>query len=137
MTELQIRAVLAGLFYGAWPLLMNRSGLEGSMSAAVLGGVGGLMVLPLAYQNSSVASFAQVSWVFTLLACSSAAIGSISFNGGLAKSAPEDVSTFFVMTITVQILVPAIYQIVLKGEVSLSKLFGFALAGVAAYFLSK
>lgn len=35
MSELQVRAILAGLFFGTWPFLMNRSGLVGSISAAI------------------------------------------------------------------------------------------------------
>jgi hypothetical protein len=35
MNELQIKAVLAGVFFGIRPLLMNRSGLNGNVSSAV------------------------------------------------------------------------------------------------------
>ncbi len=137
MTELQIRAILAGVFFGVWPLLMNRSGLNGNVSAVVLGGVVCLMVLPLAYQSMSVASLMQVSWPFALLACVAAAIGNVAFNEGLAKSTPQDVSTFFELMIVVQIVIPAVYQIILRGGVSWSNLLGFVFAALAAHFLLK
>lgn len=35
MNELHVRAFLAGVFFGLWPLFMNRSGLTGNISAAV------------------------------------------------------------------------------------------------------
>jgi len=137
MTELQTKAILAGLFFGVWPLLMNRSGLTGNVSSAVFSGVVFLGVLPLALYNLNTTSLMQANWKFALLAGIAGTIGILAFNGGLAKSTPETVSTFLVLMIVVQVVVPAVYQVILNGGINSAKLIGFVSASVAAYFLSK
>lgn len=136
MTELQIRALVAGFFFGIWPLLMNRSGLSGNVSAAVFGGSSLLVVLPFALYGLDTTRLAQANWWFALSAGAVGAIGIMTFNGGLAMATKATVGTFFVLMMMVQIAVPAIYQ-VLQDGVTGSKLLGFAFAGAAAYFLSK
>ncbi len=49
MGELQFKAIVAGVFFGIWPLLMNKSGLSGNVSSAVFG-LGVLMIVaPFAF----------------------------------------------------------------------------------------
>lgn len=137
MTEIQVRAILSGLFFGLWPLLMNRSGLEGNMSSAVFSGTTFLIVLPLALGGMSGTSFTQVKWSFALLAGLAGAIGVLAFNGGLAKLTPQTVGTFFVLMICVQIAVPVINQIITNGNLAMGKVAGFLFAFLAAYLLSR
>ena len=136
MTELQIRAVVAGVFFGIWPLLMNRSGLSGNLSAVVFDIVSLLFIFPFAALSFSQFNFAQVNWPFIICAGVAGGIGILNFNGGLAIVSKENVSTFFVLMMVVQVAVPSVYQF-FNGEVSSSKLLGFVLAVGAAYFLSK
>lgn len=137
MTELQYRALIAGIFFGIWPLLMQRSLLPGNVSAWVFGAVSLVIVSPFAFREIGNVPFQEVKWIFGILAGTSGAIGIIAFNGGLSKTTPSTVSDFFVLMMVVQIAVPAVYQVVMTGNLTFSKLFGFAFAGLAAYFLSK
>jgi hypothetical protein len=136
MTDIQGKAMLAGLFFGIWPLFMSRSGLAGNFSSTIFSLVVLLVILPLGIHDLQFAKLAEARWAFVVLAGVASACGVIFFNAGLLKSSPETVGTFFVLMITVQITVAALYQAILVG-VSPSKLIGFALAGGAAYFLSK
>jgi hypothetical protein len=52
MNDLQIRAVLAGFFFGIWPLLLNRSRLSSDISSAVFTFFALITVLPLALNES-------------------------------------------------------------------------------------
>jgi len=47
------------------------------------------------------------------------------------------VSTLFVLMIVVQTAVPAVYQVIMNGGLSLTKGLGFALAAIAAVLLVK
>ena len=70
------------------------------------------------------------------LACTAAALGLLAFNSGLAKVTPQEVGAFFALMIVVQITVPALHHIIETGEISVTKLSGFVVAGIAAYLLS-
>jgi len=46
MMEFVIKAGLAGVFFGIWPLVMQRSGMQGSSSSMIFAGVAFLAVAP-------------------------------------------------------------------------------------------
>jgi hypothetical protein len=132
--ELKVRAMLAGLFFGAWPLFMNKSGLSGNFSAFVFEVVVTILVIPFSFWN--IGDLSAARWGMVLLSCTSAAIGILCFNGMLAKAEPTDMSMLFILMIVVQILVPAIYNAVLSGHISILKAFGVALAILAGIVIS-
>ena len=137
MTEIQVRAAIAGLFFGVWPLLMNRSGLSGNVSSAVFSGLVFLCVFPLSLSGLNGSILSVTSWPFALSAGIAGAVGVLAFNGGLAITTPETVGTFFVMMICVQIAVPAIYQSIVTGTLPVMRAGGFLLATAATYVLAK
>jgi len=136
MTELKHRAIMAGLFFGSWPLLMNRSKLPGDVSGVILSLVSLLVVLPFAMQGFGWSIIADSSWWWAILAGLASGTGVIYFNGGLAATTPSTVSNFFVMMIVVQVSVSAIYQIIVTGNFEIRKIAGFLFAIVTAYLLS-
>lgn len=137
MNEITLRATVAGLFFGVWPLLMNRSGLSGATSSAVFSGMTFVIVLPFALKEANTSNLAMVIWRFAFLAGVAGAIGVLAFNGGLSKVTPQTVGMYFVMMMCVQIALPAVYHVVMTGEVSASKVLGFVLALTAGYLLNK
>lgn len=137
MTELQKMALKAGLFFGAWPLLMNKSGLPGNLSGSILGFISFLVVTPFAMQGFTWSLITESNWIYAVLAGVASGVGVIFFNGGLAVTTTATVSNFFVMMIVVQVSVSAVYQIIVTQTVTPEKFFGFILAGGAAYLLSK
>jgi hypothetical protein len=137
MTELQRQAMVAGIGFGIWPILMNLSGLRGNLMSAVYGIACLVFILPFALRDGvTTAQLAGANWWAIVPAAMIGTIGLLSFNAGLAKSTPQTVGTFFVMMILVQIATPAIYHVVRNG-LSTYKLIGFMFAVVAAYFLNK
>lgn len=135
MTELQTKALLAGVCWGIWPLMMNRSGLHGNVSSAVFALVALLAVSPFAFRELGGIA-ANVSWGLSIAAGVIGGAGLLFFNGMLAKAAPDKVASLFVLTITMQIAIPALYQLVTGGGLTASKAVGFIAAAIAAFLLA-
>lgn len=135
MNELHVRALLAGLFFGMWPLFMNRSGLSGNISALAFT-VGVLVIVsPFAlYELRSTST--DVTWMMVVVACVAGAFGLLAFNGMLAKASSQTVGSLFVMMLVVQIATPALYQVVNDGGFTTTKAVGFAAAILAAFLLA-
>ena len=113
LAEVYIRALLAGVFFGIWPLFMNRSGLPGNASAMVFALGSGLLVAWFGIFELR-ATTVSIAWTMVLAACVTGAAGLVNFNTMLYKSTPQEVGSLFVTMIMVQIAVPLIYQIVIK-----------------------
>lgn len=135
MESLHVKAMLAGLFFGIWPLLMNRSGLNGGMSSMVFSGLVFLFVAPIALRN--IGDLTQVKWVLVVLAGMAGAVGVVNFNGMLAKANQYNVGALFITMIAIQIALPAIVQIIADRKIALSKGLGIAFAIAAAILLNK
>lgn len=128
-------AALAGLFFGIWPFFMNRSGLSGNVSSAVFS-FGTLVVLvPVAIWSNGL-DVPKANWTMIALACGTAALGLLAFNGMLTKASVKDVGALFVVMIIVQIATPALHSL-LNGGVTVSKIAGLAFALVAAVLLTR
>jgi hypothetical protein len=133
VNELDMKAVLAGLLFGLWPIFMSKSNLNGNTASAVFCVACFVGVLPFALHAGGF-SFATANWTMVLLAGVAGAGGLLLFNGMLAKAQPVDIPMLFVAMLLAQIVVPATYQMILQG-ISFQKLAGFAAAGLAVYLL--
>jgi len=132
----QSKALIAGVFFGVWPLLMQRSGLGGNVSSLAFAVLVALCVSPFALSN--IGDLSSVKWAFVVGAGIAGAVGILSFNGMLAKATPTNVSTLFVLMIVTQTAIPAVYGVIMNGgKVSLTRLVGFALAFASAILLTK
>jgi len=135
LESLEIKSVAAGILFGIWPLFMNRSGLAGNLGTFVFASVVLLCVFPFAAGNFS--NLGNVHWIWAIAAGVFGALGLLAFNSVLSKATPQTLGTFFVLMIVVQIVIPAVYQAIMGGGVSFTKLAGFILAAVAAFLLLK
>lgn len=136
MTSLVVKAMLAGLFFGVWPLLMNRSGLAGYPSAAAFSLAALIFVLPFALNQTGLV-IPPANWYYVIAAGIIGAIGLLFFNSMLADATPQSVSTLFVCMILVQIVVPSVYNVVISGSISVERIAGYTLAATSAYLLIK
>ncbi len=127
-------AVVAGLLFGCWPLLMNRSGLAPALSAGVFAGICFVTVLPFAWWGG-LASPQGARWCFAILAGLIAGVALLMFNKMLASVTPTQVGSLFIITLVIQVIVPAIYQAVITGDFSAKRVFGFLLAVLAVLLL--
>jgi len=137
MTVWQIvRVIVAGLAWGTWPLMMNRSGLKGNIFSAVFSLVCFASVLPFALYAFD-GSFAGVSWPLAVAAGLVGAAGLLSFNGALDKASLQDASTLLIIMVVTQVTVPAVCQIVKSGHLSFTRGAGFVTAIVTVLLLTR
>lgn len=134
MGETVLKIVMAGLSFGIWPLLMNKSGLNGNTATAAFSIIVLLIVLPIGLLNGLTLAGSK-PW-FVLAAGCFAAVGLTTFNSVMAKATPENVGQLFVIMLVVQTAVPAIYQAYTNGGLTIKSAAGFLAALIAAFLLS-
>lgn len=144
MNALQLRAIAAGALFAIWPILMNRTGLSGGVSAAVFGAGQAFIVLPFAlyeYAHSvrgvGGIDLKMTTVVFVAGACLAAGSGLLFFNGALAKAAKEEVGALVIIMLIAEIFVSAICMAFAAGGITLSKAIGVVAAILAALLLGK
>jgi hypothetical protein len=135
MDSLQMRSMLAGLCWGIWPFLLQRSRLTGDFSSFAFTVVILVCVAPFALKN--VGDLSQVNWLMLIGAAICSATGLRSFNGMIEKATSQNLGSLFVLMIVVQISVPAIYDVVSNGGITVSKGIAFVLAVVVVVLLNK
>ncbi len=132
MDNLYVKAVLAGLLFGIWPLLINKSGLNGNIASFIISSIVLLGVFPFAI--GSMGNISNTNWLILIGAGILGAMGMLLFNGMLTKTTPQSVSSLFVLMLVVQIIPPAVYQVTIGGMTAM-KGFGFVFAMIAAILL--
>ena len=135
MESLDVKAVISGILFGIWPLLMNRSGLNGNLSTVIFATVVLICVFIVSFGSLHNITISSLPWAIG--AGIVGAIALLAFNSMLAKATPQTVGTFIVLMIVAQIVVPAIYQAILNGGLPLTKIAGFVFAAIAAVLLLK
>ena len=136
MSELQLKALLAGIAWGIWPLFMAKSGVSGNISSTVFSIVVVIGVLPFALSNMG-NSMAGANWTMVVISGLISAGGLLLFNGMLAGSTQHNVGTLIVIMTLAQTAVPALYQVFSDGRLSVTRGIGFVAAFVAAILLIK
>lgn len=137
MNRLQVMSLLAGLFFGLWPLLMSRSGLSGNVSSMAFAGLVFIFVTPFAIGNIASIDASSVKWTLVVGAGLLGAVGVMCFNGMLAGAERKDLGTLFVLMIVVQTAVPTVYDAIINRGMSPTKGAGVLLAAIAAVLLCK
>ena len=129
-----IFTMLAGLFFGLWPLLMNRSGMNANtfMVMAVLFTL--VCVFPFFVKEFNY--FSGVNWKYAISAFVTGTIGAVIFNNVMEAATKKEVGGLFVAMTMVQISVPAIYSIFMNGGLTGKNVFGFFCAVLAVWAFS-
>jgi hypothetical protein len=125
-----LKMVLAGVLFGCWPLLINRSGMDSNSSSILFSAVGTAIVVSVALTQST--DFAAGDWRWALAAGVAGGLGVLVFNSGLAEASTAKVSILFVIMILVQIMVPAIYHVYVNQTISPGLAAAFAATCVSA-----
>ena len=137
MRDLYFYSISSGVLFGIWPLLMNKSGLDGFASAAILGGISFITMLPVAFASGQMQQVSITPQLgFVLVSGIMSGVGVLLFNTMLAKVSTREVGAMILIMIMVQISIPAIYQMVQSGEFSPKEIGGIACAFTAAYLLA-
>jgi len=114
---------------------MNRSGLGGNIASFVIVFVMFVCILPFSIGNFGEIFDANVNLKFAVGAAVFGAVAMLLFNSILSKATPQNIGLLFVLMIITQIIVPAIYHVIMTGEVTITKIAGFMLAIIAAILL--
>lgn len=135
MTTVRFLAFFSGVLFGIWPLLMNRSGLSGHLSAGIFAGMAFLAVVP--YMIWGGFTFPPGTDLrFAVLGGLLGGMGLILFNTMLSQTPKDKVGMMFVFMIMVQISVPVIFSMIQTGDYSPKKIVGIVAAFVAAVLLA-
>lgn len=130
---MELKAILAGFFFGVWPLFMNRSGLNGNVGSFAFTIVVLIFVFP--FSITRLGEISQSHWIFVVAAGMAGGIGLLLFNDVIAKATLQNVGLFFVLMIVAQVIIPAVYQVIMTGGASFQKILGFLLAGLSIVLL--
>ncbi|MDO8573086.1 MAG: hypothetical protein Q7S11_05035 [bacterium] len=134
-----VEVIIAGIAAGAWPLVMQRSGLIGAPVAIVYSAVSLIAAFGLLWWVGGFKEFTQgtsVNWWWAIGAGVLAALALLFLSDVVGKTSPLHLSTLYVLLLIVQISIPAIFYVVINHGVSLKQGIGFILAIVAAFLLS-
>jgi len=131
--NVQLLALLSGVAFGIWPMLANRSGMQGNPLSLCLLGVALLLNAPFALKQGVNLPNLQGT-IFMIGAGLLMGTGMLFFNGMLAKVSRAQVASMFILMMVVQIAVPAVWQL-LNGNMNPKQLAGIAAAVVAAILL--
>ncbi len=134
MQKLIISSVFVGIFWGIWPLLMNKSGLNGNISSLAFVVVMFLFILP--FNIGGVAKIPPgVNWILVIAAGIFGAIGTLIFNKMLHEASVKNVGLLIVIEILVCLVISAVYQVCNNG-ITLKQGIGFVFASIAAILLT-
>jgi len=135
--DVHFYAIISGIFFGMWPLFMNRSGVDGFASAALFSGITFATILPFALASGQLQKIEVTPLLFFALAAGIAAgLGVLIFNTMLAKVTPKEVGTMILLMIMVQLSVPAVYHMIQGGDYSPRKIVGVLGAFIVACLLA-
>jgi hypothetical protein len=134
MDGINLKAVAAGICFGIWPLLMNKSGLNSAEASAALSLFLLAVVSPFLLING-LPQLSAVRWELALPACLFDALGLLALNSLLSSASGTEAGRAFVIVTVVQVAIPAMYLAVLAGGLTLRSVTGLAAAVIAVYLL--
>jgi quinol-cytochrome oxidoreductase complex cytochrome b subunit len=134
--ELLWKAVLAGMLFGIWPLLIKASGLNAGTVTVLGSGLMILFVMPFALANGI--SLGESKWWWLIFVMSSmTAVACLTFNGIMAEAKPSSAGLLFIIMLVMQTVAPAVYHSIVNQHLSIRTLAGFITAITACILLSK
>ena len=132
-SNLVLLMIFSGLLFGAWPLIMNKSNLNGWTSALMLEVFA--CVIVAAVSGWKGISFAGTKWWLGVVAGIMGGMGILLFTAVLARTNPTSISRLLIINLLAQIAVPAVYGALVDGGLSLKTTLGLAAAVVATFLL--
>jgi len=135
MNELVLRSVIAGIMFGLWPLMMQRSGLQGNVSSIIFAGAAFLTVLPFAARTGIAPAMQNTNVALGLAAGIIGGVGLLFLNGMLARVSVNKVGAMFAIMILVQLTIPVVYQFVITGNYPAKQIIGALLAVISVLLL--
>lgn len=137
LRNVYVEVILAGIAAGAWPLVMQRSGLIGAPVALLCGLIALIAATILIMASGGMQGQSQpIIWWIALGAGLLSALPFLLLGDVIGRTSATSLSTLYVLLLLVQISIPAIFYIVINHGVTLKQGIGFLLAIVAALLLA-
>ncbi len=127
--------LVAGLFFGIWPLIMNRSGLGGVQSAIIFSTCAAVIIIAFGGMTQGF-NFTGAKFSYVFIASCFGGAGLIFLSIGLAHTSPKQVSKLFLIMVIAQIVVPATYHAFVNGGLDVRTGLGITTALVTAFLLT-
>jgi tellurite resistance protein TehA-like permease len=131
--------MVAGIMFGIWPIILKKSGLEGTVASLVYTlGVFFLILLYLFVWEGRIMdreTIVKSHWLPVVPAVIIGAIGLVMFNTVIARADGKQVGQLFALMIVAQICIPAGYDVYMNGNMTVSKILGYIAAVIAAILL--
>jgi hypothetical protein len=134
-----VEVIIAGIAAGAWPLVMQKSGLIGAPVAVVYSGISLLAALALLLATGAFRASAQptaINWWWAIGAGILAALALLFLSDVVGKTSSVRLSMLYVILLIVQISIPSLFYAVVNHGVSAKQGIGFVLAIAAIFLLS-
>lgn len=129
-----LAALVSGFFFGLWPLIMKRSGLDGFTSALLFELVALLTVMPFSIHSGI--TIANTKWWFGVTAGVVAGFGLVIFTSALAKATQFEVAKVFLIMLAIQAAVPALYSVIINNGLNIRTGFGLVTAILTVILLA-
>src|SRR5436309_2956150 len=133
MNENVLRAIITGICFAVWPVLLGKSNASGNIGSFALVGIALIAISFFAARD--IRSLAEARWSFLVIAGLVLAVGFLVFNG-IFKSGPTNVGTLIAIMVAAQVLLSAVIQMASSG-VSMTKIAGFALVAIGVAVVTK
>lgn len=135
MRNLLLLSMLSGLLLTHWPMIMNRSGLSSIMSVTLFAffcfcGLGAVAV----FSDKSSLYTANIGYAICAGLVGSA--GLAVFGYVISHASPAEMSKYMIPFLLIQIVPPAVYNVVQTGHLDRNKIIGLTAAAVSIYFVN-
>jgi drug/metabolite transporter (DMT)-like permease len=137
MKNLQILAAIAGICFGLWPIVANKSGVKPYGAALIISAVGFIFIIPMCMMTGGIQSIKMGNWKMLILAGVISTVGFLCINESMSKVDVKRVSELIMILLLVDAVVQGGNHLLTNGGLSLSKLAGFLLGGIAIWLLIK
>ena len=131
---LKFFSIVAGISFGAWPLVMNKSPLPWGTSSAIFTTTILLCMIPFAINNPGNVTKRTI-WI-PIIAGLISAVGISCFNSMLVKATKQNLGSLFLIMIVIQTAFPIAYDIMMNNGISMKKGLGFIMALTTCIVLS-
>lgn len=131
-----LKVVIAGIAFGCWPLLMNKSALSPNTATFMSVVLPAFIVGPIVLYKGLTIPEGNLWW-FGVAAAVVTSIGLIIFNSTIVQVAPQDAGRLFLIMLMAQISVPAVYHVVVNHGLSWRVAVGLLAAGAACILLAQ
>jgi len=137
MNKTLIFALTAGLSFGIWPIIMQRSGLNGYMQAFIFSVT--LMLMTSVPAMTDYGEVKSVKWSLAIIASVIAGFGTMFYTSSIARafSMKQSLAMVILAQILVQTMVPVIIEAVQTKSIGMQRVIGCMLAITSLVFLTR